>query len=928
MDPDLIRQLNESISELRETVAAMSGGMTNLALGMRGLGKGLNDTTKGAKEAGNALDALAAAEEEIEKQEKEAAATRQATMARAQAQGLLAITSLTGAFFKTEAKLTNFNEGLGAAGDAAFLLAGLVGGPLGLAIGVLLKGATMAGQASLQQAQSVIDANKQLNQLGGVGAYTTKSLLDMAHDADLTSKTMDRLIKPIQSLGSNIMILGTTAGDSQKSFAKLVHQTDDERAKMMRLGISQEEYMQGTADYVALQAMSGMKISTAAASIEKLRLASTAYQENLLDLAALSGTDVKTVKEKQEALMKDRQYMTDNIMLQRKASRLTEEASHATGAQKEALLKSADSITKELESRKAGMQTLATAPKQFSMGVKEMLTTGSVSGKNAQVLARMGMLQEVEAYTKTIKAGGNGQEAAAKLMTQYTAKLGTNIDSMGTAFKFMTDDQADAMGNSADTLKYYMEQTLPDGKAKDQAKELKDIQAARILAETGGIDKARDGQAAYQNLQIAAGKGLDVLTEKFNPLIGDMDKYKIATVALTAAAVTAAAALGAMALSAAFGKGGGGGMGGMGGKLGAGGLGSRLAKGAGIGGVAAVGGLVASAAGDMATEAGYKKTGAGLQVGGKALEYAGMGAMIGSVIPGAGTLVGAGVGAALGAGVGLYENWGALTAKDPGSPSASPAKGAGPTIPKVSGQRGEHGSSGPMEIKPDERGKDTEQVKGGYTQEELAKMGLKIRGHGDVQAPNAELDNSLLNLAMRVQDKIPGFKYFSSLNDSYHQVKRPGSKHATGDAIDFTLAQTPTREEGNEIKKMLKGMGFGFVQDEYNDAKGYTTAGHIHAQISAKIGGIASGPTSGYPATLHGNEAIVPLDPTSILAELGKKSATTVSADFSKNNESMKQLISINQGMVEILSKKLDSMIDHLSASNNTQSKILKRTSV
>ena len=118
----------------------------------------------------------------------------------------------------------------------------------------------------------------------------------------------------------------------------------------------------------------------------------------------------------------------------------------------------------------------------------------------------------------------------------------------------------------------------------------------------------------------------------------------------------------------------------------------------------------------------------------------------------------------------------------------------------------------------------------------------------------------------------------------------------------------------------------------YYEGTGSNKAGASRSEfinsIVAEKGGLASGPSSGYPATLHGNEMIVPLDPTSVLAELGKKSATTVSADFSKNNESMKQLISINQGMVEILSKKLDSMIDHLSASNNTQSKILKRTSV
>jgi GH24 family phage-related lysozyme (muramidase) len=105
-----------------------------------------------------------------------------------------------------------------------------------------------------------------------------------------------------------------------------------------------------------------------------------------------------------------------------------------------------------------------------------------------------------------------------------------------------------------------------------------------------------------------------------------------------------------------------------------------------------------------------------------------------------------------------------------------------------------------------------------------------------------------------------------------------------------------------------------------------------NSQVSAREGGIAKGPEKGYPATLHGNEIIVPLDPNSILAELGKKSAQQAMAEMKENapeanisqSDGMKDLMNMNTALMELLSNKLDNMINKLDTSNDTQSKILK----
>lgn len=149
------------------------------------------------------------------------------------------------------------------------------------------------------------------------------------------------------------------------------------------------------------------------------------------------------------------------------------------------------------------------------------------------------------------------------------------------------------------------------------------------------------------------------------------------------------------------------------------------------------------------------------------------------------------------------------------------------------------------------------------SQQDLESRGLKIK-KGDVQAPGEEISENLINLAKQVQSTIPGFQHFTGFNDRFHNENAPASKHTKGLAMDFVLAQKPSKEEGAKIVDMLKQMGATYVQDEYNNPSAKATAGHIHAEVSAARGAILSGPISGYKPnlTMHGTEAIVPLNKT------------------------------------------------------------------
>ena len=146
----------------------------------------------------------------------------------------------------------------------------------------------------------------------------------------------------------------------------------------------------------------------------------------------------------------------------------------------------------------------------------------------------------------------------------------------------------------------------------------------------------------------------------------------------------------------------------------------------------------------------------------------------------------------------------------------------------------------------------------------LKQAGLKIK-EGDVQSPGSMLDPRIISLSQQIQSKIPGFYIFTGFNDNFHKEKAPGA-HTRGTAVDFTLSKPPTVEEGKEIVKTLKEMGFKVAIDEYNNPSKNSTGGHIHAQLDEAGGAPSAGTTqvaSVAPAKELGPTATTPAKATS-----------------------------------------------------------------
>ena len=149
-------------------------------------------------------------------------------------------------------------------------------------------------------------------------------------------------------------------------------------------------------------------------------------------------------------------------------------------------------------------------------------------------------------------------------------------------------------------------------------------------------------------------------------------------------------------------------------------------------------------------------------------------------------------------------------------------------------------------------------------------------------------------------------------------IGKPGrSLHEKGQAIDIQNYKDP-----DAIAAMNKQ---GLTQKVPNDP--------VHFQ--AELGGILDGPTSGYPVegTMHGREAIIPLNPESIITKLLTTSEAQIKQEMNTNNsittttadDTSSQIMSEMYAMME---EKFDAMIEALENGNDHTEKLVKFSAV
>lgn len=149
-----------------------------------------------------------------------------------------------------------------------------------------------------------------------------------------------------------------------------------------------------------------------------------------------------------------------------------------------------------------------------------------------------------------------------------------------------------------------------------------------------------------------------------------------------------------------------------------------------------------------------------------------------------------------------------------------------------------------------------------------------------------------------------------------------GSKHGRGEALDIST------DRG----------AFDPFLAKYGLHRPHLPADPPHVELKAAKGGIFDGPTSGYPVELHGGEMVAPLTMDSILMKLAKTPALSAEGDmFEKamtggggaaGNDNTDAILRMHSELINVLSSKLDNMIDILDEGNDINDKIFKHSMV
>lgn len=912
MDPEVARQLTEAVENLTSVMNTAGGRLSGLGDAANKAATSQKNYDKGIISGTEQANAYA------EAQKKARAAAK--NMTDAQDSAVSALKNFATGLTNTSTEFSKYNKTLESAGDAA-LSVGKNFGLVGLAIGGLIKGVTMAAQAATKQADNTLKAVDEMNKMGAAGQLTAKSVAEMGIKIGLSNEQFALMPKALKRAGDSIVGLGATTADGQKKLMGMFAVTNQQREAFQRMGIGQEELMEKQADYVALQKASGVQITARMKQDGNLQKASLEYTSNLLQLSAISGKSVDEAAAMQKQAQAAYEIQIDN-------ARITREIKQAELAGNTERVKQLEG---ERDARNKMLNVVADiGDADVTAGLQKFLATGAITEQSA-AFAQMGV--DMQGFRKRMQ---DGEDVSAEFAQALKDGIARKQEEVGTAAAY-NKEVGKVFGLTEKTMAWAAARAdVDEKKAREEAaKGIKKPEEGTTGA-TAAEDPAQKARNAMTTATIEANRALEKTLLAANPLISGFNALTIAVTALTAAAGAAAVALGAIAAKGAIGK-----------TLGTStmpdsGGGKGTPKGGGFksvagglvkGGVAALGGMALTKGGEYAKEQGYAKTGAGLDIAGTTASYAGTGAMIGSIVPGVGTAFGAGVGAAIGFGKGLYDNYGTLTSggTDGGGVDAS-SKATGTSTADLKGMP-------PPKVKVSSQGMSEEEIK----QMIIAHEGKRYRpyqdtlglwtvgvGHliGDGKSLPPEMNREFSEdeiMAMFEKDyahhrsaamNIPGFDKLDG--------------RGQGALTDLTFNMGPSWiSKWPKLKKQLEAGDTKGAAQNLEQSKWYGQVGNRaptivsllrdSSTVSASLEGIAQGPESGYSATLHGNELIKRLTKDSILDKL----ANTPAGDMFGSNATPADNSELIDLMKEFVAK-MDDLIDAQSDSNSIQSELLQ----
>jgi hypothetical protein len=645
MDPEIVERLNEQLREMFEILSEQNAMMAAQMKSMKDLTAASDKSTTASAKATKATKELTESTEELTKKEEAYAraekerqeAVQEATDRINKAMGTVAngFLSLGSVVMDSTQSFSKYNGIIGSAGDAALDL-GKNFGVLGTVIGGIVKASTMLMQYQLKQSDALLKFNDQISKMGAANAFSTDTILEMAHKVGLTSLELDKLMQPIKSMGSAFHALGNGAADSTLKFAKMAEVGEEVRNEFRRLGFNDEERLQAQADFVTTMSAGGIAIRTMAKDAGFLQKASTEYVKNLIVLSDITGQSIEQQQKQQQVAMANMQFMAYSNRMNRKIRDADERGDSAEVKRLTAELTQAkDAVT---IAQNVGGAEMAAQQAQYIMQGFSTINPGALAlTGNRSVLEKTG--RDVRAGDYDAEKAGAAQErlvenistAADKfaiplsVSPEFSGTLGVDVGIMQRVGELFGKNSEEIAKDTAARVK-----ANEEGKgasAEDGRQQARDflVESERTLRT--GFDKlsATIGFTGAALIGLAGAAGLAGLALAARGALGKLAGGAAATTAATAAGAGAAGAGAAGAGAAGAGAAGAGAAG-----AGAAGAGAAGAGAAGAGGAAAAGkgaqllkaakGAAIVAGGAYVIDAGFGAAGVGKDLDSKTIQ--------------------------------------------------------------------------------------------------------------------------------------------------------------------------------------------------------------------------------------------------------------------------------------------------------------------
>ena len=520
LDPETLRQLNESMREMRETVAGMVPTMVLMTAAMNdnmNATKGNSNSTKNNKkivddfiksqqEATAATESRAKADEEYAKV--------QANYRQATTQAVDGLKKFGNGLLTAGGDMTKYGGAVSSAGDAALSI-GKNFGVLGVAIGGLIKLFSMGAEMVLKQNAAMLKSADILADFGATGALTTTELLTMANAAGYSSGEMEKFAGITKSLGTDIIGLSATVTGGVKSFAELATMDETLLANYRAMGVTQEQLNKNQADYIKLQIRSGLTITDRDKRDGTLKRTTLEYTNYLMDLSAITGLTVDEAKKAQEVARADLAVQTRLALLQDKEEKLR---SRGLAEGNKEMIAQADSIKGERERTEALLDFAGTFMKGEELaGVQSMIATGNFNELSASFASGA---PEILEFINAVKKGDKQVYDFDLMMAQATKRTRENLGEaviqnkeVGKSFAYSLDalqNEAKFRGKSPELIAEMREE-----ERKARAKALKE----------GTTDPAKAARNAQEQAERRTRLGADAIVGLLNgPVTGAFEK--------------------------------------------------------------------------------------------------------------------------------------------------------------------------------------------------------------------------------------------------------------------------------------------------------------------------------------------------------------------------------------------------------------------